>query len=348
MKSSIKKIWLLWLVLLCGIWIISFVTKAIEITPHKIPDWVTQHSTVLHSLYLWDRGDGLTGAWLRVLSWRESLNVLNWFAAWTWTKTKNSIWKLVVVGWWIDNQVYWNGAAVGWWEENYATSNSVIAWWVYYKAENWWVIVGGWWTRGKTEASNKWVILGWSRWYASGWVVLWWIGNESQAGSIVLWEDSKWKAWSFAWNAQPDENSAQVTATNWLLIWTNASLANIQLVVTGAVKIWSSNRPRLWEIKLASNDECISAHDGTSYMALGWASANGECTNNGSCLYSWVYLQDWDTMTWYDVFYAIYPESCNSHKITNIKCSGWVIVGMGNHKYLYCYDVDPRDPTYWW
>lgn len=338
--------WLLWLVLLCGVWIISFVTKAVEIKTAPT-NWVTQHTTVLHSLYLWDRGDGLTWAWLRVLSWRESLNVLNWFVAWTWSRL--SQWKLVVVGWWIDNRVLWDGAGIGWWEENIAKSNSVVVWWEYNEAEDWSVIVGGWWwgINNRSKASNKWVILGWSLWKADGWVVLWWENNESQSGSIVLWKNSKGKAWSFAWNAQPNENSAQVNATNWLLVWTNTLLTDVKLVVTGAVKIWRSNGWNLWEIKLASNDECISAHDGTSYMALGWASANGECTNNGSCLYWWVYVQNWDTMTWYDVFYAIKPgDSCNAHKRTDIKCEGWVFTNMNDHKYLSCYDVDPRNPIY--
>ena len=335
MKSSVKKILLFWMFLLCGVWLFSFVTRAVKIETTPVW-WVIQHTATLHSLYLWKlNSTELTWAWLRVDEWNKKMDLINWLVV---GSSNSANWKLIVVGWWKNNTANWDGSAVGWWEKNTA-SNSVIAWWTLNKAEWWSVIAWWWWTSSSSlsQASNNWVILGWQNWNANWWVILWWRQNKAVSGSMVLWVQSDWKAWSFAWTSNPEVDSARILATNWLLVWTNSLLNGVKVVVSGAVKVWSSNLERAWEIK--NGDECISAHDGNQYFALGWSSPTTDCSDNGGCYVWWIYIQDGDKVEVYDNYYG---TSCTSRYIY---CRGWTMDGTG---YPYCYVVNPKNPIYWW
>ena len=347
MKSFIRKIWLLWLSLLCGVWIFSFITKAVEIKTTPV-NWVAQHTTVLHSLYLWNGTSDMTWAWFRVVSWRDNLHILNWMALWTGYAAD---WSLILVWGWDGNKVKngSNNVGIWWWYYNELDWDNSSIWWWYQNTANWLSVVVWW----RNNTADDGVVLGWTNGRSVGGVLLWWKNNSWMENSMVLWINAEWEKWSFVWNTnasaiwKASENSARINASNWLLIWTNTPVNEVKLVVNGAIKIWNSNLGTAWEIKLAAGagEWCISASDGSVNFALGGASnLNGLCWRNWGCEYLWVYIENWKTMTVYKNFYAIkWQWGCTPMTIT---CNNWTMSSYSG--YPYCFEIDTSNPVYKW
>ena len=337
MKNSIKKVRLFWLSLLWGFWIISFINITngddIIIDPTLLD---SQHTTLLHSLYLW-KWDDTDNTWVRlkVSSGGKFFDILNWFVV----SEKSANWTLAVIGWWLDNELNWQNAWIGWWQNNKVLNNSVIAWW-FGNEIKWENSVIVWWYKNKV--SNGGVVVWGNMWESVGWVVLWWMDYKAGKNSMVF--NWKWWEWSFVFNngsVSVDANSAYIGASNWLLIWTTTKKNNVSLVVSGAVKIGDSSLKKWWEI-LSSNDWCFKAHDWNGYQWLGRSSGAWACWTDGSCLFGGVYIQNWDSVKWYKNYYAY--GSCGWWE--TIKCNNWVL--SKQWYYPYCHTIPNNDSVYEW
>lgn len=347
MKNSIKKIWLLWLSLICGIWIASFVNVTRGATKiETTPSGVVQHRAVLHSLYLWNGSSDMTWAGFRVVSGETNIDVLNWMII----GTGNSAgWIWVIIWWWKGNKINGDYAGIWWWYWNLANWDySVIWWWMYNTWDSLAVVVWG----NKNKATDGGVVLWWNGGTTQWGVLLWWSTNSSKDGSMVLWFGSKWGKWSFVWNTNTAgvtvwDNSARINANNWVLIWTNTNADNkVKLVVSGAVKIWNSSLNEKWEIKLT---DCITANNNGNTFALGWPSeANGSCWRVAWCTFWWVYIEEGKTAKAYESFYVIndWKNNARCKEISWwLKCEGWVMQGQW---YPACFVVYTNNPVYKW
>lgn len=336
MKSSMKKFCLFWLSLLWGLWIVSFInitSGADSGVRIKLDTLDSQHTTLLHSLYLW-KWDDTDNTWVRlkVSPWGKFLDILNWFVV----SEKSANWSLAVIGWWIDNELNWQNAWVGWWQNNRASNNSVIGWW--FGNQIGWensVIVWGY----QNNVSNGGVVAWGTMWASEWWVVLWWVDNKAGKNSMVFgW---KWWEWSFVWNGVVWDNVAYIGASNWLLIWTNVKKDGVSLVVSGAIKIGDSSLWQWWEI-ISSNVWCFKANDWNGYQWLGRSSGAWECWSNGSCLFGWVYIQNWDSVKWYSNYYAY--GSCGWW--VTLKCDNWTLKPNDKTYYPYCHTIPNNDSVY--
>ena len=345
MKSSIKKVCLFWLSLLWGLWIVSFINitngadGGVEI---KLDTLESQHTTLLHSLYLW-KGDVEDNTWVRlkVSPWGKFLDILGWLVVSPkyvkWTSVAIGWWNSNIVngrnswiGWWKNNKVGWDWSTIGWWESNMIWWDwAVVVWWI-----NNYALVGG-------------VVAGWQSGYSSdGWVILWWLNSTAWKNSMVFnWQ---WEQWSFVFNGGSTvvaENSAYIGASNWLLIWTNTPITDVSLVVSGAVKIGNSEIKKWGEI--VNNGWCISAYDNTKYLGLGRSSGFPEpCWGDGSCLFWWVYIQNWDTVTGYVAnadWFPYWYGTCSSRILT---CTDWTLKPDDKTYYPNCHRVSSYDSVY--
>jgi len=335
MKNTLKKAGILWLLLMCGAWLV-FTNWATIINPTPKSE---QHTLQLHSLFLWSTQD--TGAsWIKSNS--DNLDILNGLIVWTKDSIEKSIGKLIAVWWWEDNEVKGNNSWIWGWKGNKffgEYNNSAIGWWEWNKIQ-WDSSTIAWWWQNTTN--ENWVVVWWQNNTASNWVALWWSGNKANGkNSLVMWEKiSDWAEWSFAWNdgsssnfIAPD-NSARIDTNSWVLIWTFNPIKWVALVVSWAIKLWKGdNDEKLsWEMKV--DNWCIRVYDGNNWHYLG-----GSCNKDvdGSwCQFGKTYLLNGDQAIGYKNFYA---KKCTWEKVT---CNGWV---LDKNLFPYCYEVD-TDPEY--
>ena len=365
MKNVSKMVILLWCSLLAGIFVVSQVNVANgawvnigDIFDSKM-DSSLWNVARLEKLYL-----STTGNSVWILANLNNIKLLNWLLVHD--GTYGSMWEtqMSVVAWWNDNGIVGTSVWIVWWQKNYVRGEHSV--------------VGGW----SRNAIYSWVdaVIAWGSWNTawSGTVVLWWLGNigsvdsadslvlwwifnEAQwLNSLVLWSGAKWSYNTFLWkdwwsDVLVQSNSAYIWASGWVLIWTYQPKDGVSLVVSGAIRIWSSELTNtlVWEMMMTW--WCFYVYDGVNWHILGKDSASGWslCINSSinlskTCRFGSKLLQEWDKVTAYSVPYSV---DCDVVKTSNVSCSWWQLVSQQwsiEYIYPYCQEISDTPVVLWW
>ena len=250
---------------------------------------------------------------------------------------------MVTIGWWTSNKIQnsknswiagwtansiskWDNSVIWWWSSNSITwSDAVIAWWYKNEATTWGVVIWG----SDNKAMNDGVVFWW-KWNTADWF-----------NSLVLWSWSRWGRWSFAWNGEASDYSAYIWAKNWVLIWTYDTINWVNLVVSGAIKLWSdaiTSAWTAWEIRFVW--WCFYAYDGSYWHVINqsWKSGCTWLPAAGTCEFWAVQLQVWDVVRAYK---DTISTDCSS---IDVACSeDWSLVGIRgetDYIYPYCYELE--------
>lgn len=245
--------------------------------------------------------------------------------------------RYVSIGWWVDNTIssvensgiwWWNGnlvdsavSVIWWWSENRVKADSkfnTVAWWY------------------SNLVANEWSIVGWENNVVIGRsVVVWWSGNHVDGdGSMAFWSGSKWWARSFSWNSPiVRDYSAIIVATGWVLIWTYEPVTWVNLVVEGAVKIWTGLlTENVGEIRMQSG--CFYWYDGRDWHVINKQS--WEWCPKVVCAYGSVLLSPGDSVPAYTRPYA---KDCSQMLVTGYCYADWTFWNPGVQYYPYCYNL---------
>ncbi len=298
------------------------------------------HRVHLTNLWLWIDEDYANYA--RLAAWDSNLNVLNGLFVWGWNASSEA--ALVVVWWWDNNTMNassawiagWsnntisaNNSAIGGWANNIVSwENGVVAWWSGNSVLSGWGVVVWWWNNNSDEY----------------WVVVWGFSNSAGKYGLAFGHSSRWGERSFSWNDWTSEtywtndNSAYIGASGWVLIWTYKPILGVNLVVSGAVKIWWEYWEwRVWEVKMVNG--CFYAHDGSKWHVLGKSSANASNCSTGDlaeiCEFGNTRLWEWDQAIWYKDSYA---PNCNNIMAV-VTCGSDGNLDPAEYVYPYCYNL---------
>lgn len=302
------------------------------------------HIIRLTDLYLSTTGNS---AWMEV--WNQKIRLLNWMVVYSGTYRVWPYAQMAMIWWWDANEVRSSKVWIVWWYSNKVMSdNSVIGGWRWNVIDNWSTSVIAWWIYNT----------------ASWWVIVWWWENSvADGGSVVLWGTSNSSQWenglvlgsgakgadkSFSRNDGGDDynvwsGSARIDASNGLLIWTYQPRNGINLVISGAIRIWKSSGTGAvaWEIMMSW--WCFYAYDGEKWYVLGkdsvWSCGGWEMDMSMMCRFGSVLLQEWDRVTAYSTPYS--PD-CDTIKNDNVYCTWWQLVAQGwSTDYIYpnCYAI---------
>lgn len=347
MKKASKLGYLLWLPIL--IWVaifftINIVNGDVSIT---IPSPMDLHRPQLRTLSLWK-----TETWAQVGVDVENnrLNISHWLIIWQSNGVEGGA-NYVSIGWWRENYIASvEKSGIWWWNNNKIYSSSSVIWWWSGNSISWdnsQVSAIAWGLSNKTQA--WWIIVGWAGNQANGtWVIVWWQNNSVNGdGSLVLWSNSWGWKWSFSWNnSDVQDYSAVIMTSKGTLIWTYEPVTWVNLVVDGAVKVWTNQIE--WvagEIRMQSG--CFYAYDGSIWYVINKWLWN-ECINtNMSCVWDYEELQPGDSvLAW------ISPISlnCPIEEVTLTCLSNWTfwciwdacisdITPRWDEYYHVCYDV---------
>ena len=345
MKNMLKKAGILWLMIVCGAWLVFTNWATPTLIPVSPDNNSPEHVLHLHSLFL-SSGNIDTGAsWIKANG--SNLDILNGLIIQTWASRDSSKGRLIVVWWWENNTVKGENSWIWWWYENqfYVDSDNSAIWWWYNNKIRWNNAVVAWWQ--SNTANESWVVVGWQSNTASDWVTLWWYKNNANwKNSLVMWQNAKWAKWSFVWNdsatwINAPQNSARMDTNNGVLIWTFNPIKGVALVVSWAIKLggdlWSQSLT--WEMKV--DNGCINVYDGKNWHSLG-----GKCweiLGGSGCQFGKTFLQDGEVRTCYTK--SVSPN-CNSTQIkTTVACNNW---NLDKTCFPYCYNVgNPYDPEYY-
>lgn len=308
------------------------------------------HEVRLEKLYLSATGDSV---WILVNG--NKIKLLNWL--FVHNGNLNNVWEsqMSVVAWWDNNGILGISVWIVWWRWNYVRGiQSVIGGWsqnVVYNGSGAVVAWGSW-----NAAWGGSVVLWWFD-NVGSWntVILWWNWNISHwVSSLILWMWSEWQDGTFLWNGLTWSNngvsirsdSAYIGAANWVLIGTYQPKSWVSLVVSGAVKMWSSksNIGIPWEIMITG--WCFYSYDGEKWHVLGKDSASGwslcikESINlSKTCKFGNKLIHEWDKVTAYSATYSV---NCDDIKNNSVSCIWWQLVAQWwstEYVYPYCYNV---------
>lgn len=337
MKNTLKKAGILWLMLMCGAWLVftywDTMPTYIQVSPDK-----PEHELHLHSLFLWENATDTGASWIKANN--KNLDILNGLIVWTWSNRKSSSGHLITVWWWKDNVVKGNNSWIWGWKDNKINNanNSAIGWWDENTIEWWDPATIAWWQGNK--ANTSWVVVGWYKNTETKWVALWWSGNKANGeNSLAMWINSKWGKGSFAWNDgtssifNAPDNTARIDANSGVLIWTFTPIKWVALVVSWAIKLGEDSSSELaWEMRV--KDWCIQVYDGNNWHYLG-----GKCQNQADfnwCQFGKTYLLNGDTAIGY-----VSPVAATCKK-ERVKCKDWE---LDKNYFPYCYEIS-SDPEY--
>lgn len=342
MKSVSKKgyllgLSLLWLFLI--VWFISITNWSIII--NTTPD-DSEHRAVLHSLYLDGNVTGEALMW--TVSESEDLNILNWLSVWwedmewflssiLWGRNnKVSMWTFWGIWWWQSNHVYaWLSSAIaGGLGNSTRWNNSLVVWWTYNQAHDWWVVL--WWF--VNQAHDWWVVLGGQSNFA-----LW-------ENSLVLWFWATWYENSFAWNGEAVQNTARIDSNSWVLVWTYNPIEGVSLVVGWSVKL-GNGRSVIWGEINFNWSWCMTMYDGRTSHVLGKKSSkNLNCGTISWCWFGRALLQNWDIVVGYTESYS---TNCSDKRVA-VQCNNWNLLSpiYPSPVYPYCYEGSSASGWGWW
>ncbi len=317
---------LVWMFIL---WFFNVVNGNISI---RVPTKEILQRPKLHSLYFWkneivDSHIKLNEGKLDILNWLIMWNNNEW-SAWAqfvtigwWSDNMVDVVQQSGIWWWKDNMVFTSFSAIGWWSGNTVAWGSLntIAWWSKNQAIDWWTVVGG----DDNVASGTWIII-------------WWQHNRLNGdGGMVLWSNSQWWNRSFSWNSSIVQwFSAIIMARSWVLVWTTNPITGVNLVVNGAMQIWTTTTNwNAWEIRMQSG--CFYGYDGEKWYVLNkkpWDNCPSVM-----CVFGSISLRAGDSVTAY-----MQPYSTNCSQVqTEIYCNDDGTIWDGVHQYYpYCYNMD--------
>ena len=322
---------------------VNFSSAAIQISVKNILDWVKVHQARLHSLYLTEWSDENTYdtplVWLKTngnhilvsngllvwknnsiewssmvaIGWWDSNTIQNsknsWIAGWNWNRISN--WSNSIIWWWSSNTITWPDAVIAWWNSNKATTWGIVVWW-----------------SNNTAKNNG--------------VVFWWLSNTAEwYNSLILWSWSKWWNWSFAWNGEAKDYSAYIWAKNGVLIWTYDTIAWVNLVVNGGIKLWWDEKTKwtAWEIRVVW--WCFYAYDWEYWHVINqsWKSNCSWLPAADTCEFWAIQLQAWDRVFAYKDWIS---TDCSSIEVVCLE--NWDLVSVSSpnekdYKYPYCYEL---------
>ena len=335
MKYKSKWVYLLWLLVLSWISVL-YVTNIVKGDINiSVPSETDVHRAILHSLFLWNWNSDDSYALIELND--EQLKIKNWVIMGTGNEVSDSI--TASIGWWSNNKIYKDNSGIWWWKDNMINTSSSVIWgWQCNQTteSDFWdddISAIAWWSGNIVK--GWWAIVWWESNTVNNWVVIWWNNNESNDKSVVLWENSKWTESSFVWNSENIlNNSAVITASGWILIWTYTPISWVNLVVNGAVKLWSNNTTswNVWEIRMQS--WCFYAYDGNRWHVIN-KKPTDNCPNV-TCEFETALLQEGDSIQAYT---SIYSENC-SENLVNISCNSDWTLWEGISYYSYCYNLN--------
>jgi len=358
MRHTFNKIWLLWLCLLLGIFVLRSVNAADDATVTINPDAPARvwHRSTLYNLDLWVISNHAT---LYAAGWR--MRFTNWLVAWK----DSSVWgsDYAVIGWWDGNKILNNAnyAWIWWWKSNEIRGNyAVIGWWEGNDA-NWdnSVVVGG--QKNTASAQNSVVVGGYNNTAsAQNSVVAGGQNNTANKNSLALGRSAIAKEWAFIWNSNPSlqtaqDNSALVNASNWTLIGTTTPIVWVNLVVDGAVRVaWTNDNEnkQKWEIRYV--DRCFYWYDGNVWHVLNRWNDNGrnsECrafpdSIANFCYFGNTIIREWDNAMGYAVPNAVTCTSkiliCHNKHLYEKKArvNEPDLTKLADSYYPYCYKIN--------
>ena len=330
MKYTSKWAYLLWLPLLACIFTLCFMNVVNWNISIVVPLEEKLHRSNLHSLFLWITW---TEASIRVEDGK--LNILNWLIMW-YNNIANVWASFVTIGWWRNNKIgFVEKSGIGWWYNNEVYASYSVIWWWSSNSAVWGSTNAiAWWQNNQT--SSGWTVVGWESNIVSGrWVIVWWENNMLWGdSSMVLWNNSNWWNGSFSWNSPiVQDYSAVIMASGWVLIWTYDTITWVNLVVNGAVKIWTDTTPwRAGEIRMISG--CFYGNDGLSWHLISKWTVNDECPDV-TCAFGTALLKEWDMVQAYKVPYS---DNCSAESVSAYCNAGWILWD-GRTYYPYCYNL---------
>jgi hypothetical protein len=356
MKHNLRKIWLLWLLLLSLFVIKSIVSAAprIDTGVTMIPDEAQRlwYRSSLHTLNLGDFG------WTTALLKHDNLKLRfsNWLVVWGGSKTYDSTYA--VIGWWKNNEIQGgkNYAWIGGWESNIVKGQYAVIWGGQGNTAQWInAVVVGW---NSNNSSNELSVIVWgqSNKGLNLWVVLWWLWNTASKNSLALGQNSESNEGSFAWNATANNGNGRVNAEGGILIGTTGAIDGVNLVVGGAVKVsWDRSAAYSWEIRYVSG--CFYAFDGIKWHIMNRGDEESPKCSDGFgvdevsqyCVFWNTIVWHWDEVVWYASWYAVItgpsnPNPCDAVEKTLVCYNKNLYVkedgSNANGYYPYCYKIN--------
>lgn len=327
MKHNLRKIWLLWLLLL-GIFVIKTVVNAagIDTGVTMIPEEAQKYwyKSSLHTLNLGNFG------WTTALLKHDNfkLKFSQWLVVWGGSDIGSS--QYAVIGWWKNNKIQdgKNYAWIGGWENNIAKGQYAVIWGGQGNTAQWVnaVVVG--WQSNNSSNNLSVVVWGQSNVGLNLWVVLWWLWNKASKNSLALGQNSESNEGSFAWNATANNGNGRVNAESWILIGTTNAIDGVNLVVGGAVKVsWDKTLAYSWEIRYVAG--CFYAFDGIKWHIINRGNEQSPISNcpdgfgadavSQYCEFWNTIVWHWDQVVWYASWYAVINGSsdpCDAVKKT--------------------------------
>ena len=281
MKHTSKLAYLLWLPVLVWLSALSIINVVNWDVSIRVPSIWDLHRAQLKSLYLWKTSTSdVANVKLNVNE--TQLLVSNWLVIWQNTDVGDD--AFVFVGWWQNNSISGSHSGIGWWSGNTISSSFSVIWWWKSNSISWddsQVNAIAWGNLNSTQAG--WTVVGGKNNGINGtWVIVWWLNNKINGdGSLALWANSNWGNWTFSWNGPfVYDYAAVIMASGGTLIWTYDPITWVNLVVDGAVKIWTAEIG--WAAgEIRMKDGCFCVYNGHRWYTINkWLEEQCDC--NGS------------------------------------------------------------------